>query len=97
MRLTPEQVAIIRQSTAASFGPEARVWLFGSRVDDSRWGGDVDLLVEARVAPSIAELLTSKVTLEQQLQVPVDLIVDAPGRPPGPIATIARLTGVRLS
>ena len=36
MRLSPEQIAQIRQSAAESFGPEARVWLFGSRVDDSQ-------------------------------------------------------------
>ncbi|MHB8266261.1 MAG: hypothetical protein ACYDC7_10125 [Acidithiobacillus ferrivorans] len=47
MRLSPEQINQIRQSAAESFGPEARVWLFGSRVDDSKLGGDVDLLVES--------------------------------------------------
>ena len=47
MRLSPEQIAQIRQSAAEGFGPEARVWLFGSRVDDSKRGGAVDLLVES--------------------------------------------------
>ncbi|WP_414041102.1 hypothetical protein ACJU26_03145 [Acidithiobacillus sp. M4-SHS-6] len=36
MRLSPEQAAIIRQATQESFGPEARVWIFGSRVDNCR-------------------------------------------------------------
>ncbi|MBU2769872.1 nucleotidyltransferase domain-containing protein, partial [Acidithiobacillus caldus] len=39
MRLSPEQVAQIRQSAEESFGPEARVWLLGSRVDDRKLGG----------------------------------------------------------
>lgn len=47
MRLTHEQIAIIRRTAQEIFGPEARVWLFGSRVDDSKRGGDVDLLVES--------------------------------------------------
>ncbi|XTI71623.1 hypothetical protein ACQAYK_07930 [Acidithiobacillus sp. AC3] len=36
MRLSPEQVAIIRQSASEAFGLEARIGLFGSRVDDGK-------------------------------------------------------------
>ena len=36
MRLSPKQITQIRQSAAESFGPEARVWLFGSRVADGQ-------------------------------------------------------------
>src|SRR6056297_3511798 len=46
MRLTSEQIKTIKQATADIFGEEARVRLFGSRVDDEQRGGDVDLLVE---------------------------------------------------
>ena len=34
MRLTPEQIDTIRATARETFGPEARVWLFDSRVDD---------------------------------------------------------------
>ncbi|WP_216360859.1 hypothetical protein [Acidithiobacillus marinus] len=43
MRLSSEQVALIRQSAEESFGPEARVWFIGSRVDDSKRGGGIDV------------------------------------------------------
>ena len=46
MRLTPEQVTIIKKAGAETFGDSARVWLFGSRVDDHKRGGDIDLLIE---------------------------------------------------
>ena len=43
MRINPEQIAIIRQTAQESFGLEARVRRFGSRVDDGKLGGDVEL------------------------------------------------------
>lgn len=46
MRITNAQaeqaVTIIRRS----LGAEAEVWLFGSRTDDAKRGGDVDLYAE---------------------------------------------------
>jgi uncharacterized protein len=46
MRLTPEQQAALRSALRRSFGPRARLWLFGSRIDDQARGGDFDFLVQ---------------------------------------------------
>jgi predicted nucleotidyltransferase len=46
MRLSQSYVEIIRQAAHDVFGPDAVVRLFGSRVDDAKRGGDVDLHVE---------------------------------------------------
>lgn len=54
MRLSPEQVSAIKAAAVAAFGDDAVVRLFGSRVDDARRGGDIDLHVEA--APDKADL-----------------------------------------
>lgn len=51
MRLTDHEVAAIKAAAAQVFGPSAIVRLFGSRVDDSLDGGDVDLHVEVDSAP----------------------------------------------
>ena len=45
MRLTPDQADAIRQRIRSQMGQQSRIWLFGSRVDDSAKGGDIDLLV----------------------------------------------------
>ena len=60
MRLTPEQAQAIRQRIDTHMGKHARIWLFGSRVDDSRRGGDVDLYVEGEAAPDLTARFDAK-------------------------------------
>ena len=51
MRLSQQHRQAILRVVAETCGPEARVRLFGSRVDDSMRGGDVDLLIELPTEP----------------------------------------------
>lgn len=44
MRLTDEERAIIREAVLQC-DPNAKIFLFGSRVDDNKKGGDIDLLI----------------------------------------------------
>jgi len=44
MRLSQDERATIKTAVAAR-DTTAEVWLFGSRADDSKRGGDIDLLV----------------------------------------------------
>jgi predicted nucleotidyltransferase len=46
MRLRPQEIDAIKTAAAETFGADAVVRLFGSRVDDTRRGGDIDLHVE---------------------------------------------------
>ena len=45
MRLSNQTQQIIRKTVAEIFGQEANIILFGSRVDDTAKGGDIDLLI----------------------------------------------------
>ena len=46
MRLSERERSVIKLAVSKNFGDTARVLLFGSRTNDDRRGGDIDLLVE---------------------------------------------------
>ena len=99
MRLNPEQVAQIRQSAAEGFGQEARVWLFGSRVDDRKLGGDVDLLVESGAPIDNPAFLAAQLSARLQRKMhgrKVDVLLLAPNLSHLPIHDIALGEGIML-
>jgi len=46
MRLTNSELDIIRKTFHHYFDAEDHLWLFGSRVDDTKRGGDIDFYIE---------------------------------------------------
>jgi predicted nucleotidyltransferase len=100
--MTNEQSQAIRESVTLVFGTAAEVWLFGSRVDDARRGGDIDLLVRPpaeRVAdPEAAWRLRLRLLgeLERRLgERRIDLVLETPGDT-RPIVQIAHRAGIPL-
>jgi uncharacterized protein len=53
MCLTASQIEAIKQVAANYFGADAQVWLFGSRVDNTKKGGDIDLYVRPMVSDAM--------------------------------------------
>ncbi len=94
MRLTPAQIDTIKSTATAVLGEGVQVTLFGSRVHDEQKGGDVDLYVETFM-PDLMKKIRCKVSLQDQLDLPVDLIVKPHGDQ-SPIALIAKKKGIRL-
>lgn len=101
MRLSPQQQSAIRATVAETFGADAAVWVFGSRVDDSKRGGDIDLLIQTKLVDSNA-LMRAEITLLTQLQKKmgeqkIDILLDYPTRASRPpIFSIAKQTGILL-
>lgn len=101
MRLTAEQAQVIRQIVEATLGDGARVYLFGSRTDDNRRGGDIDLLVEPATAMTADDRLEAKLTMLAALhrrlgERRIDLIFHRPDRPETVFQRLARRQGIRL-
>jgi len=101
MRLTSSHVEVIRVSALKNFGQAARVWLFGSRVDEQRRGGDIDLYIEPELQDP-AELVDAKLHFLKELheklgEQKIDVIIRrAAVKDELPIFRIARETGVQL-
>jgi predicted nucleotidyltransferase len=79
MRLSPDDIAVIRSLIRARFGADAGIWVFGSRLDDGARGGDLDLYVEPDCLPEDNLLLARQALqrdLERQLRQPVDLVLN---------------------
>lgn len=98
MRLTPEEVAAIKDAAAEAFGATAVVRLFGSRVDDTLRGGDIDLHLEVNEGQ---EDVTHAARFRWRVfdhidERSMDLVFHVRGRPLRPIDVVARAEGVVL-
>ncbi|OGS95968.1 MAG: DNA polymerase beta [Gallionellales bacterium RIFCSPLOWO2_02_FULL_57_47] len=74
MRLTQQQTRWILQIVLRLTGDDARVFLFGSRLDDDAKGGDVDILIETDRSLTLIDRARIKMNLESGLGLPVDVI-----------------------
>jgi predicted nucleotidyltransferase len=96
MRITRDTATIIRDTAAELFGAPVR--LFGSRLDDQKRGGDIDLYVETDLTAEDAEKrrLRMLARLARRLgERKIDLVVKTPDGEL-PIHAIARREGVVL-
>ena len=94
MRLTDAQSQTIIQSVQRHLSQASRIWLFGSRLDDTKKGGDLDLFVET-TDHALRNELRCKIELEETLDIPVDLLVRG-CEERSPIAAIAQREGQLL-
>ena len=99
MRLNTEARALIVKLCRQHFGADARVWLFGSRLDDEALGGDIDLYIETTIAQETwlrAEAAFIWDFCSAQGEQKIDLIPAHPEHTDLPIHRVARSNGVEL-
>jgi hypothetical protein len=99
MRLTDYQIQAIRQLAREVAGEQVRVRVFGSRLDDTAHGGDLDLMLElpapvddpapmaARMAAKVSRTMSGR---------RVDVLLSAPNLMRLPIHDIAFKEGQLL-
>jgi predicted nucleotidyltransferase len=100
MRLTEHDRLAIIQTFKEYFHDGDRLWLFGSRVDDNKRGGDIDLYIEID-RKNIESLFNLKIKFLGALQdrigdQKIDIVINTPEQPHIPIYDVARTEGIRL-
>ena len=75
MRLSIKEINIIKNKVKIIFG-DSLIYLFGSRVDDTKKGGDIDLYIVSKIKDNLFKKKQKlKIILEDVLYKPVDIIV----------------------
>ncbi|MDN3523065.1 nucleotidyltransferase domain-containing protein [Halomonas ramblicola] len=89
MRLSIQQRHLILAIARRLVGRDVEVRLFGSRLDDTRRGGDLDLLLVSPTPISLLARAELKQALEESLQLPVDIVTYTQDDEPTPFQAIA--------
>jgi predicted nucleotidyltransferase len=99
MRLSSWQSNAIKEAARRVLGRPDRVWLFGSRADDTQRGGDIDLLFETDAAldnraEAICRLYGALVMALGDRK--IDVLLKDARTPDSPVFDTARREGVLL-
>ena len=101
MRLEPSEIQTIVKLSRENFGAETRVILFGSRVDDTRRGGDIDLLIIPSEHKPMQELLRNQVRFLSVLKMQIgdqkiDVVIKTEDERNSPLINQAESEGIAL-
>lgn len=100
MRLSQEEQTAISTAIYKHFGEDALLLLFGSRVQDDKKGGDIDLFVEVHnITP--AQVLAAKTDALWEIEnsigeQKIDLVVSLGSGKSLPIYDVAKRTGIPI-
>lgn len=89
MRLSHQQRHRILDIARHLVGSDVDIRLFGSRLDETRRGGDLDLLLVSGTPIPLLARAELKQALEASLRLPVDILTYTQGDEPTPFQAIA--------
>jgi len=77
VRLSLKEQQVIKKILKDVFG-DVKIYIFGSRLDDSKKGGDVDIFLQIPkpIANKRAKRARAQILLEEKLLKPVDIILE---------------------
>lgn len=101
MRLSESEIKTIKSVTIDVWGNQTHVYLFGSRVDDSKKGGDIDLYINLQEEQEPKQIMLKKAEFLGKLDLllgeqKIDLLVRTNYNNHLSIIKTALLTGVEL-
>ena len=97
MRLSPQIAEKLVSLAKENFGEDCKLYLFGSRVDDSKKGGDIDLLLECKDEISSEQKIMFLANVQRNItERKVDLLIADKNRQDLEIVRIAKETGIEL-
>lgn len=101
MRLSTSEINIIKSVACEVWGDQAMIYLFGSRTDDSKKGGDIDLFVDLTDEQEPKKIMLQKAEFLSKLDLllgeqKIDLLVKSPYNHHLPIIKTARINGLAL-
>ena len=99
MRISQSEQAAIRAVSTEMLGAEVGVWLFGSRVDDRKRGGDIDIMLDMEKPVDNPALLAARFSARLTRLMrgrKVDVLLFAPNLLHLPIHDFAFKEGVKL-
>jgi len=73
MRLTQSEITLIK-NTIKKYINDAKIYIFGSRLDDSKKGGDIDIFIITDKKVTLQIEAKIKFFLEEELLKPIDLV-----------------------
>ena len=97
IRLSEEEIRKIKEAAYEVFGEEVKVYIFGSRTNLNKRGGDIDILIKSPKKITVDEKLTFLVRLELRgIERKVDLVTICPETKLKRIHAEALKTGIEI-
>jgi predicted nucleotidyltransferase len=93
MRLKDSEITAIKESIT-KFDADAQVYLFGSRVDDNKRGGDIDILIISSTIGSVEKRKIRTMICDRIGEQKIDIVITPDITKP--FVKIAFLEGIKL-